>query len=189
MSVEPFAALAREVAAGNSSNINFRPTNLDPKAEAVGQVALRDQTILVRMRAKNMLPPNHFGVGRYSLWAYLPNYKQRVYIGDLPIKLTPNGRGVSDSAFRYTALPRGATFGGLILTAEPSRFTPVVNEPLRPVLVALNQGEAMEGAAAAKMIYVEPQPAAATTKGQIAPKGNRQTNTRRKAVVRRRRRA
>ena len=84
-----------------------------------------------------------------------------MYIGDLPITLTSRSdekhsvgpdtsrryittskryrldRGASDSVFRFTALPRDAVFGGLVLTAEPARYVPIVNEPLRPLLITL----------------------------------------------------
>ncbi len=34
-----------------------------------------------------MPPPSQFGVPRYALWVYVPNYQVKMYIGDLPITL------------------------------------------------------------------------------------------------------
>ena len=141
---DPFIALAAEVAAGNNFIIDFRRTELDAKAEATAEVAVRGQTLLVRMRARNLPLPSHFEVPRYALWVYLANYGVKMYIGDLPV--TPTGkpnqgditkRGESDSAYRFPGLPPGAIFGGLLLTAEPARYTPVINQALRPLLIGL----------------------------------------------------
>lgn len=156
-SVDPFAALADEVAAGRSvTTVMFGRTNLDTRAEATAQVAMRNQTLLVRMRAKNMPLPAYFDVPRYALWVYVPNYRIKLYIGDLPITPTSKERGDSDSAYRFPMLPPDAVFGGLILTAEPPRYTPIVNEALRPVLIALTAGTSIEDASAAKPLYAKP---------------------------------
>lgn len=154
-SINPFTAIEREMARGNSSTINFRRTNLDQKAEGTAQVSVRDQTLLVRMHARNMPLPTRFNQRRYTLWAYLPNYNQRVYLGDLPILTkrgrrtrarrvnVPDERGESESAFRFTALPHGAVFGGLVLSAEPPRYVPMPINTAQPLLVALTpEGEA-----------------------------------------------
>lgn len=144
VSSDPFILLAEETAAGKSFNINFRRTEMDAKAEATAQVAVRGQTLLVRLRARNLPLPSHFEVPRYALWVYLTNYQVKMYIGDLPV--TPTGRpnqgditrrGESDSAYQFPGLPPGAVFGGLLLTAEPARYTPVINQALRPLLIGL----------------------------------------------------
>ncbi len=156
-SIDPFAAVETEVRAGKILSQNFH-AEADPKTKATAQVALRNQTLLVRLQAKNMPPPSHFGVPRYALWVYLPNYQMKMYIGDLPITLTSNNRGESDSAYRFTALPPGAIYGGLILTAEPVRFTPIVNEALRPVLVALVPEVDPRNVGPALAVYAGPLP-------------------------------
>ena len=141
---DPFTMLAEEIAAGKNFIINFRRTELDAKAKATAQVAVRGQTLLVRMRARNLPLPSHFEVPRYALWVYITNYEVKMYIGDLPVR--PTGRpdegditrrGESDSAYRFPGLPPGAIFGGLLLTAEPARYTPVINQALRPLLIGL----------------------------------------------------
>lgn len=139
---DPFTMLAEEIAAGKNFIINFRRTELDTKAEATAQVAVRGQTLLVRMRARNLPLPSHFEVPRYALWVYITNYEVKMYIGDLPVR--PTGRlgdmtrrGEADSAYRFPGLPPGAIFGGLLLTAEPARYTPVINQALRPLLIGL----------------------------------------------------
>ncbi|MGH9941828.1 MAG: hypothetical protein ACRD9R_05630 [Pyrinomonadaceae bacterium] len=152
-SVDPFAAVAGEAAAGNTRQLKFTRTKLDARAVATAEVALIGQTLLVRMRAKNMPVPARFGVPRYALWVYVPNYQTKYYIGDLPLTPTSRTRGHSDSAFRYTVLPPGAEFGGLMLTAEPIRYTPIVNEALRPLLVVLIDKNQLAAAAAATTVY------------------------------------
>ena len=150
---DPFTALAEEEAAGKSFIINFRRTEFDTKAEATARVALRGQTLLVRMRARNLPLPTHFEVPRYALWVYLANYRVKMYIGDLPVTQTgsPNHdditrRGEADSAYEFPCLPPGAIFGGLLLTAEPARYTPVINQALRPLLISLTSDMNIEDA-------------------------------------------
>lgn len=133
----PFEALESEAEAGRTINLNFIRTPLDTRATATAQVAVRGQTLLVRMRARNVPLPSNFGVPRYALWVYVPNYEVKMYIGDLPITRTSGTRGRSDSAYHFPSLPPDAVFGGLMLTAEPIRYTPIVNEALRPLLVGL----------------------------------------------------
>ncbi len=156
-SIDPFAAMETEVRAGKILSQKFH-AEADPKTKATAQVALRNQTLLVRLQAKNMPPPSQFGVPRYALWVYVPNYQVKMYIGDLPITLTSNNRGESDSAYRFTALPPGAIYGGLILTAEPVRFTPIVDEALRPVLVALVPEVDPQNVGPALAVYAGPLP-------------------------------
>lgn len=150
-----FVELAGEVAAGRSFIVNFQRTEMDTKAEAVAQVVLRGQTLLVRMRAHKLPLPSHFEVPRYALWVYLPNYQVKMYIGDLPVTLNskPNQdditkRGEADTAYRFSNLPPGAVFGGLLLTAEPARYTPVINQSLRPVLVGFTSELSIENTGA-----------------------------------------
>ncbi len=136
-SVNPFDELESEVPSDRDFNLTFRPTNLDARAVATAQVIVRGQTLLVRVRARSVPLPSRFGVPRYALWVYMPNYDARVCIGDLPITPTSRNRGRSDSAYRFPLLPRNAVFGGLMLTVEPVIYNrSVVNEPLRPLLVA-----------------------------------------------------
>ena len=157
VNINPFASLESTTAADKRYILDFSRTQFDNKAEASAEVVMHGQTLLVRMRAENLPVPSHFGVPRYSLWAYLPSHHVKFCLGDLPI--TPRSRSVetfifprkfnrtqqsgvvvrgeSESAYRYTVLPPGAVFGGLILTAEPLRYTPIINEPLQPVLVAM----------------------------------------------------
>ncbi len=159
--VDPAVELDREIARGAGFRMVFHRTLLDTKATAFAEVAVDGQKLLVRVHAKNLPLPEHWREQRYSLWVYLPNYEQKMYIGDLPIELTsgrsesrslqgradgrlkrvkrrgPIIRGESNTVFRFTALPRGAIFGGLIITAEPPRYEPILNEPLRPLLIAL----------------------------------------------------
>ncbi len=175
--VNPFAEIESEAANGQIITINFARTNLDTKAEATADVAVRGRTLLVRMRAKNMPLPEHFDVPRYALWVYVPNYKVKMYIGDLPITPTsrsrgnssaarrsnsrgrqPVIRGESDSAYRFTVLPPDAVFGGLALTAEPVRYTPIINEALRPVLVSLMPKQDASSLVAATTLYSGPLP-------------------------------
>lgn len=144
VSSNPFTMLAEKEVAGKSFIINFRRTEMDTKAEATAQIVLRGQTLLVRMRARNLPLPSHFEVPRYALWVYLLNYGVKMYIGDLPVRPTgrPNRggitrRGEADSAYRFPNLPPGAVFGGLLLTAEPAHYTPVINQALRPLLIGL----------------------------------------------------
>ncbi|MDQ3653039.1 MAG: hypothetical protein M3458_22730 [Acidobacteriota bacterium] len=135
--VDPFTAIESEIEAGTTLDLKFAPTGLAPKASAKAEVSLQGQTLLVRMRAKNIPQPSSFDVPRYALWVYVPNHNVKLYIGDLPISSDSNGRGSSESAYRYTALPPGSIFGGLMLTAEPVRYERIVTEALRPVLVGL----------------------------------------------------
>ena len=170
--LDPATELEREIARGAGFTMIFRRTDLDTKAEAFAEVAVDGQRLLVGVHARNLPLPEQWNEQRYSLWVYLPNYEQKIYIGDLPIKLTsswdkntlsvrrrdghlrrvtkkePMKRGESDTVFRFTALPRGAVFGGLILTAEPARYEPIVNEPLRPLLIALVSDGTTEGSIA-----------------------------------------
>lgn len=153
VSSNPFTALAEEAAAGKSFIINFRRTEMDAKAEATAQIAVRGQTLLVRMRARNLPLPSHFEVPRYALWVYLLNYGVKMYIGDLPVTLTGTPgrgditrRGEADSAYWFPGLPPGAVFGGLLLTAEPAHYTPVINQALRPLLLGLTSELNIENA-------------------------------------------
>jgi len=174
-SVDPFAEIERAGEVGKSYDIDFRRTKLDTKAAASAKVIQRGQTLLVRMKAEDMPLPSYFAVPRYALWVYVPNYQVKLYIGDLP--LTTNSkttaaspsaagarakrrivRGESDSAYRYTVLPPGAEFGGLMLTAEPIRYTPIVNEALRPVLVGLAPKANLAAATAATAVYAGSMP-------------------------------
>lgn len=154
--VNPFAAVEAASEAGLVTDIDMKPTALEPRAGADADVSLRDGVLLVRLRAKNVPLPSRFDVPRYALWVYVPNYDYKLYIGDLPITRTSGDRGRSDSAYRFTRLPRDAQFGGLMLTAEPVRFTPIVNEALRPVLVGLAKDASAEKALAAVTIYAAP---------------------------------
>ena len=177
--VNPFAAVEAASEAGLITDLDFKPTALEPKANADADVSLRDGVLLVRMRAKNVPLPSRFDVPRYALWVYVPNYDYKLYIGDLPITRTSGDRGRSDSAYRFTRLPRDAQFGGLMLTAEPVRFTPIVNEALRPVLVGLAKDASAEKALAAVTIYAAPEgivtgPPATTPE----PSDNRRSNRR-----------
>lgn len=142
------AELYREVADGTGFLMRFRPTALDDQAQAYAQVAIKGQALLVRVCASSLPPPSKWGERRYSLWVFLPSpLRQYLYIGDLPVrpggKLTGSGwkeaapRGDSDTAFRFPAMPRGAVFGGLVVTAEQPRYDPIINEPLRPLLTAM----------------------------------------------------
>lgn len=165
-SADPFTELERENSAGKTTSINFARTPLDTKAEATAQVVQRGQTLLVRMRAKNIPVPSHFEVPRYAVWVYVPNYQVKMYIGDLPVVVRGRSkrgdgprRGESDTAYRFTRLPLDAVFGGLAVTAEPIRFTPIVNDALRPVLVGLLPKEDAAGMLAATTIYSGPVPA------------------------------
>ena len=152
-SADPFVAIESETDAGRAQNVSFERTELAGKASAKAETSLSGRTLLVRMRAKNMPLPTSFGVPRYALWVYVPNYQVKMYIGDLPITRTSETRGNSDSAYRFTNLPPDAEFGGLMLTAEPVRFTPIVNEALRPLLIGLVVKESLAQAAAATTIY------------------------------------
>jgi hypothetical protein len=141
------AELAQASAEGASFILRFKRTKLDAKAEAVARVALRGRTLYVRVCAAGLPLPSRWKEQRYSLWVYLSNYEERFHIGDLPVAPRPardggDGvpRGDADSTFRFGGLPPGAVFGGLVLTAEPARYTPIPNEPLRPVLVAPMSG-------------------------------------------------
>lgn len=159
-SVDPFAAIKRAGTAGKTFDVKFTRTKLVDKAKANAQVSLEGQTLLVRMNAKDLPLPTQFDVPRYALWVYVPNYQIKMYIGDLPITIK-NGRAVlgnSDSAYRFTVLPPEAEFGGLMLTAEPVRYTPIVNEALRPVLVFLSPQAKPDDVNAAPAIYAGPVP-------------------------------
>lgn len=157
VNVEPFAALEQERAMGKVIKLNFKRTKLDQKAQASARVAVRGETLFVRIQAQNMPLPSAFGVPRYALWVYVSNYQVKLYIGDLPIQLTSKSRGTSNSAYRFVGLPRDAVFGGLMVTAEPIRYTPIVNEALRPLLVALIPQEDL-APADAPAVYDEPLP-------------------------------
>lgn len=155
--VNPFEAVEAASDAGLVTDLALKPTALEPKADADADVSLTNGVLLVRLRAKNVPLPSRFDVPRYALWVYVPNYDYKLYIGDLPITRTKGDRGSSDSAYRFTRLPRDAQFGGLMLTAEPVRFTPIVNEALRPVLVGLVKDASPEKALAAVAIYAAPE--------------------------------
>lgn len=144
--VEPFAALKREAALGNVTRLRFKRTALDTKAQATAQVALRGRMLLVRVNARSIPAASQFNQQYYVLWADLPNYGQKMYIGDLPLHRVSRrgGRGNSDTAYYNKALPEGAVFGGLMLTAEPKRFVPIPSEPLNLLLIALPPKEAAE---------------------------------------------
>lgn len=165
VNVDPFTELERERSTGKTVDVSFTRTPIDTKAEATAQVVQRGQTLLVRMRAKNIPLPSFFEVPRYAVWVYIPNYQVKMYIGDLPV--TPYSRskrgdgprrGDSDTAYRFTTLPPGAEFGGLAVTAEPIRFTPIVNDALRPVLVGLLPKQDAAGLIAATTVYAGPAP-------------------------------
>jgi hypothetical protein len=142
-SVEPFAAIAAEVARGNSARLRFKRTELDDRARATARVARRGRLLLVRVEARDLPPPSRFNQRHYVLWVDVPNYGQKLFIGDLPLTSSQgsprrsNERGNSDTAYYYTLLPEGAVFGGLMLTAEPRRYVPIPSEPLQLLLVAL----------------------------------------------------
>lgn len=155
--VEPFAALEQERATGKVIKLKFKRTKLDQKAQASAQVAVRGETLLVRVQAQNMPLPSIFGVPRYALWVSVSNYQVKLYIGDLPIQLTSKSRGTSNSAYRFVGWPRDAVVGGLLVTAEPIRYSPIVNEALRPLLVALIPQED-SATADAPAVYEEPPP-------------------------------
>ncbi len=172
-SVDPFAAIEQAASVGQTLDLKFIRTKLVSKARADAKVSLNGQILLVRMNAKDLPDPTYFNVPRYALWVYVPNYQVKLYIGDLPITLkgrktstTANAKeknrdvpiGDSDSAYRYTALPPGAEFGGLMLTAEPVRYTPIVNEALRPVLVYLAPRTDVNLATSAPAYYAGPLP-------------------------------
>ncbi|HYE65339.1 MAG TPA: tetratricopeptide repeat protein [Pyrinomonadaceae bacterium] len=149
--IDPAAELEREIARGASLTVRFQRTDLDTKAEAIAEVVARGQVLLVRVRAANLPLPARWKEQRYSLWVDLQNYGQKLYIGDLPVipdsesnellsaRAVEGGRisrGRADTIIRFKNLPRGAVIGGLILTAEPARYGPIINEPLRPLLIA-----------------------------------------------------
>ena len=174
-SVDPFAAIEHQEGRDKTYNVKFARTPLDTKSTATAKVVLRGQTLLVRMRAKQLPQPTQFDVPRYALWVYIPNYRVKLYIGDLPITPTNSGgsrlsqprgrrsnrtvRGNSDSAYRFKLLLPDAEYGGLMLTAEPVRYTPIVNEALRPLLVSLVSKKSAAAANAAPAIYSGPIPA------------------------------
>lgn len=139
VAVEPFSAIAREVWQGNSTALLFKRTELDDRARATAQVVLRGRQLFVRVKARNLPPPSRYGQRNYVLWVDLPNYGQKLFLGDLPLVgvRRRTGRGDSDTAYYSASLPEGATFGGLMLTAEPKRYVPSPNEPLHLILVAL----------------------------------------------------
>ncbi|HVF28323.1 MAG TPA: hypothetical protein VM943_08800 [Pyrinomonadaceae bacterium] len=176
-SADPFVAIESEADAGRAQKVSFERTELDAKASARGEASLRGQTLLVRMRAKNMPLPTSFGVPRYALWVYVPNYQVKMYIGDLPITLTSKDRGSSDSAYRFTNLPPDAEFGGLMLTAEPVRFTPIVNEALRPLFIGLSSKESLAQAVAATTIYAGPPPTSPGERRDAQPAPGTPTTT------------
>lgn len=161
---DPFAAIEREVAAGNATTVKFGRTDLDKSAEGTAQVALRGGSLMVHMQAVNVPVPKHFEVPRYALWVYVPNYRVKMYIGDLPITPASKSkdnvqRGYSDTAYLFTTLPPDAVFGGLALTAEPTRFEPIVNDALRPVLVGLMPKEQVPELLSAVTLYSGSLPA------------------------------
>lgn len=139
VAVEPFSAIAREVTRGDGTNLLFKRTELDDRARATAQVVLRGRQLFVRVKARNLPPPSRYGQRNYVLWVDLPDYGQKLFLGDLPLVgvRRRTGRGDSDTAYYSASLPEGATFGGLMLTAEPKRYVPTPNEPLHLILVAL----------------------------------------------------
>ncbi len=158
--VNPFTEIERQSSTGKTTAVSFARTPIDTKAEAKAEVIQSGQTLLVRMRAKDLPLPSHFEVPRYAVWVYIPNYQVKMYIGDLPVipysRSKKGGgprRGDSDTAYRFTSLPPGAVFGGLAVTAEPIRFTPIVNDALRPVLVGLLPKEDAASMIAATTVY------------------------------------
>ena len=175
--VDPFTELERERSTGKVTDVNFVRTPIDTKAEATAQVVQRGQTLLVRMRAKDLPLPSHFEVPRYAVWVYIPNYQVKMYIGDLPVmpyRRSKKGdgpqRGDSDTAYRFPTLPPNAVFGGLAVTAEPIRFTAIVNDALRPVLVGLLPKEEAAGLIAATTVYAGSVPAKDSEGSTPAPK-------------------
>ncbi len=155
---KPFAANVNVDPSANASFImRFRRTELDSKAEGIAQVEVGAGRLSVRVMANNLPLPSHWRQEHYSVWVSVPNYGYKMYIGDLPVtadtnelKFVPVGyemsreskkdeieRGNSDTSFIFNNLPKDAVFGGLILTAEPPKYSAIINEPLRPVLVAL----------------------------------------------------
>lgn len=176
-SADPFVAIETETDAGRAQKVNFDRTELAGKASAKAETSLSGRTLLVRMRAKNMPLPTSFGVPRYALWVYVPNYQVKMYIGDLPITRTSETRGNSDSAYRFTNLPPDAEFGGLMLTAEPIRFTPIVNEALRPLLIGLVVKESLAQAAAATTIYAGQPPSRPGEQRDAQPAAGAPTTT------------
>jgi hypothetical protein len=168
--VNPFQELVEASAVQNVRTIKFARTNLDTQAEATADVALKSRTLLVRMQANDVPLPTTFGTPRYAMWVYVPNYGVRIYIGDLPIVPTSKTRGKSDSAYRYLRMPPNSVFGGLMLTAEPVRYEPIVNEPLRPLLVGLAEGINPRYANSALTIYSYPLPPARQRGRRTSPK-------------------
>lgn len=137
--VEPFSAIAREIARGDSINLLFKRTELDDQAHATARVVLRGQKLFVSVKARDLPPPSRYGQQYYVLWVDLPNYGQKLFIGDLPLVGVKRRtqRGDSDTGYFSASIPEGATFGGLMLTAEPKRYVPTPTEPLHLLLVAL----------------------------------------------------
>ena len=139
-----FEEFEKEVKAGRVTTLEFNNTGLDKKARATAQMLRQGQTLTVRVRAREIPDPSLFGAPRYTLWVYLSNYQMRLYLGDLPLTPTskPDREGTtrseSDSMFRHTSLPIDAVFGGLSITTETACYTPVINEPLRPLLTTLD---------------------------------------------------
>lgn len=151
--VNPFDEIAR----AESVPIAFTGTALAGGAKAKADVALRGDVLLVRVRARDVPAPTQLGVPRYALWVYVPNHRMKLYIGDLPVAIKRDGAsGTSDTAYRYTALPPNSIFGGLILTAEPVRYTAIVEEALRPVFVGLLPEVDINEAVAAPTFYIAP---------------------------------
>ena len=94
----PFEEIKSATNQGTRRDLSFTRTSLDTRATASAEVVVRGQTLLVRMQARNMPLPSQFGVPRYALWVYVPNYQVKMYIGDLPITPSSGTRGTSDSA-------------------------------------------------------------------------------------------
>lgn len=139
--------------------ISFRRTDLDTEAEGTAEVYIGKGELTVRIQARNLPLPSQWREANYSVWVDISNYGYKLHLGDLPLSVSESGEGVdvvesrigdelssvraakvirgsSDTIFRLNRLPRGATFGGLIVTAEPARYGNIINEPLRPLLVA-----------------------------------------------------
>lgn len=166
VAVEPFSAIAREIKRGESTSLLFKRTELDGRARATAQVVLRGRQLFVRVKARDLPPPSLYGQRHYVLWVDLPDYGQKLFLGDLPVVGVKRrtGRGDSDTAYYSASLPEGATFGGLMLTAEPKRYVPTPNEPLHLILVALPP----KAAADARVADAPKPPAGGGSQGQKA---------------------
>ncbi len=66
--INPYILLGREVKARRTFSLRFRPVQLETKVSARAEVAVRERSLLVRVRAKNLPPPSRFGEKRYTLF-------------------------------------------------------------------------------------------------------------------------